>query len=125
MSQLDEITAVKVFGEECSLKEVLQLLNMRDGLRPAAEGIVARRIFRKKAEELGLTVSDEELQKEADDQRTAMQLHKAEDAKAWLAARNMTLEDYETLLEDGLLTKKVKDVISEGRIESYFSEKRH
>lgn len=63
-------------------------------------------LIRSAAAEQGIEVSDEELQKEADDFRAARQLYEAKKTEAWLAANHLSQEDWEIQLEDEILRRK-------------------
>jgi parvulin-like peptidyl-prolyl isomerase len=68
----------------------------------------------------GILVSDDELQRAADDFRVRHKLHGAAQTQAWLRARNLTVEEFEQGLTRGLTVAKLRDAIDEDEVRRYF-----
>jgi parvulin-like peptidyl-prolyl isomerase len=124
MSQLDQITALRIFGENISLAEVVrswQDSEKTELLAEAARDLVIRRVIRDR----GLTISDTELQAAADQFRRDQKLERAVDTHNWLKDHGWTVERLELHLEWKLLNEKlVSDIATEGAIRQHFAEHR-
>jgi len=121
MKSLREITALEVNGEHLSLAEVLRSANCR-GQLGFLEAVVDLLLIRQEAAERGIEASDDELQQTADEFRVARDLHQAEALKEWLAANHLTFAGWERLLEDEVITRKLRDTLTDHQVEQYFAE---
>ena len=120
MSDLKEYTALEVNGEEITLYDVLLRAKESGKLDFIQEAINAA-IIRQEAASRGIEVSDEELQSAADGFRAAHDLYDAAATDAWLAARRLTFEDWESLIEDKVLKRRLREVIATDKIEQHFA----
>lgn len=124
MSNLDQITALKIAGEDFSLAEVVrswQLSGNTELLAAAARDLILQNAIRDR----GLTVSDEELQAAADDFRRDQKLERAVDTHNWLKERGWSVERLEQHLEQKLVHEKlIDDVATEDFIRQHFAEHR-
>lgn len=110
----------KITGEE--IVKYLALSGLAYTIYPE---IMKRREARKKAGELGLTVSDSQLQTFADDFRKARHLYSARDMIAFLKNAGLTLSDFESFCESALLTDLLKEHLADERkVEEYFVNNR-
>jgi putative peptide maturation system protein len=123
MSELTEYIALQVNGEEVSLYEALRPAKVRGDLQIVREAIDSA-IIRQAAEDRAIEVSGEELQQAADDFRSAHDLTDAEATEGWLAARHLTFEDWELVIEDSLLKQKLCESVTTGKVEQHFAENR-
>jgi len=121
MSALTDYVALEVNGEKINLYDVLGPAKVRGQLAFVKEAIDDA-IIRQEAERRSLVVSDEELQLAADQFRQVHELYDVEATNAWIAARNLTFEDWESVIESNLLWHKLGEVITAGRIEQHFAE---
>jgi len=121
MSELSEYIALEVNGEKISLYDVLVPAKGRGNLA-FVEDAIDDAIIRQEAERRSVVVSDEELQLAADQFRQAHELYGVETTNAWIAAKNLTFEDWESVIESNLLWHKLCEVITAGRIEQHFAE---
>lgn len=124
MSQLDQITALRIAGEDVSLAEVVRSLQLSGKTELLAE--VARDlIIQIEISKRGLAVSDEELQAAADDFRRDQKLERAVVTQNWLKDRGWSVERLELHLERKLLHDKLIDeVATEDAIRLHFAEHR-
>lgn len=124
MSQLDQITALRIAGEDVSLAELVrswQLSGKTELLAEAARDLVIQNAIRDRS----LTVSDDELQAAADDFRRDQKLERAVDTHNWLTDRGWSVERLELHLERKLLHEKlIDDVATEEAIRLHFAEHR-
>src|SRR6476660_745868 len=123
MSDLSEYVALEVNGEDISLYDVLLPAKGSGNLNFLQEAINAA-IIRQEAARLAIEVSDEELQSAADEFRAAHDLYDGASTEAWLAARRLTLEEWETFVEGSVLRKKLRDAITADKIEQHFAVNR-
>jgi putative peptide maturation system protein len=120
MSELTEYIALKVNGEEISLYEVLLPAKGGGHLKFLQEAIDAA-IIRQEAARYAIEVSDEELQSAADEFRAVHGLYDAAATEAWLAARRLTLDDWQSLVEGDVLREKLREAISADKIQQHFA----
>ena len=123
MTTLKEIKVGSVNGRDVSLNEVLyglKISNALGDLTDALREIVMLDAIRRD----GITVSDDELQTAADGLRADMGLFSSAQTEAWLRAANMTVDDFEEYLRRRISTRKLKEKISEGKIETFFKAHR-
>ncbi len=124
MSQLDQITALRISGADVSLAEVVRSWRLNGDtslLAVAARDLIIRNVIRDR----GLSVSNDELQAAADDFRRARKLERAVDTHHWLKERDWSIERLELHLERQLLHEKlIDDVATEDAIRQHFAEHR-
>lgn len=116
-------TALAVNGEAVSLADVLAHAKWKNQLS-FYQGATDAVLIRQAAHARALTVSAEELQQAADSFRRTHHLTDAAAAKAWLAARHLTVCEWQRLLEAEVLTGKLRDAVTANQIEPYFAEHR-
>ena len=124
MSQFDQITALRISGEDVSLAELIrswQLSGKTELLAEAARDLILQNAIRDR----DLTVSDDELQSAADEFRRDQKLERAVDTHNWLKKRGWSVERLELDLERKLLHEKlIDDVATEDAIRQHFAEHR-
>lgn len=120
MSELSEYVALEVNGEEISLYEVLLTAKGNGRLEFLQEAIDAA-IVRQEAGQRAIEVSDEELQSAADDFRAAHDLYDIASTEAWLTAKRLTFEDWESFIESNVLRQKLREAITADKIEQHFA----
>lgn len=124
MSQLDQITALRISGKDVSLAEVVQswrLSGKMELFAEAARDLVIQRSIRDRA----LSVSDEELQAASDDFRREQSLERAVDTHSWLNECSWSIDRLELHLERKLLqVKLMSDVATDDAIRQHFAEHR-
>ncbi len=125
MSDLNSIPGIRLNEREYTLQEVFAHLKAGNRLDGLLRSAVKELVLFQAIAEAGLAVREEELQKGADDFRTAMGLQKVADTETWLKQRDWTLEDFEEVVERRLLKNKLVEQITQGKIENYFLQHRH
>lgn len=116
-----EFVALEVNGEEITLPEVLSAAQFQ-GQLGFLQAIADMALIRQAAAQQGLEVADEELQAAADQFRTKYELHKAADLMRWLTERHLTLTTWETCLEEEVLTLKLREKLTAGKVELHFAQ---
>lgn len=92
-----------------SPRSLLAWLHRRGRLVGLLRHAAAEELCVRAARAAGLAASSDELQRAANDFRRRQGLLSAEQTRAWLAAEQLPLEDFEAGLEEGLLVEKFKD----------------
>jgi putative peptide maturation system protein len=118
---LSEITALRVNGWDIGLGEVLKLARLRN-LFPVLDEKVEMALLNQAAKELNIEVTDEELQAVVDQFRLSHGLYSAVDTTDWLKRTGIELDDLEDLLAAKIIGRKIRETVSMGKIEKYFSE---
>lgn len=119
---MDNQTAVIVNGEPIGLHDLLHTLKVQQGAQ-FVEGVVADAIVRQAARELP-PPTDAELQQAADEFRRSSGLYEADDTLNWLKQNGLTVDAWEERLERDMVARKVRDHVTEGQVEAYFSSNR-
>lgn len=123
MTPLTDIVALEVNDEATSLRDLMRLAKWRSQLQFIQEAIDGA-LIRQGAAACGLEATEDELQHAADDFRAERELYSAEATESWLNQRQLTFEDWELLLEEQCLTRKLRETLTAGRVEKYFAENR-
>ena len=84
------------------------------------EQIVSRKMILAAAEEAGIKVEVEELQKAADFLRLTNKLTSAEDTYKWLEKHGVSVDDFEEIIYTNLISGKLRQHLFEDQIEPYF-----
>lgn len=103
-----------------SPKEVIHHLKMSCEIPAAIEGIAARKVITDTALRVGITVEDDELQQEGDRLRFAKKLVKAADTWAWLKTNHLSLDEFEELAYNNILSQKVAHHLFTDKVEAFF-----
>jgi putative peptide maturation system protein len=121
VSSPGDFVALRVAGQETSLRDLFAAAKFI-GKLDFIEHVVRAALVRTAAAQQAIEVSDDELQHEADAFRTERGLYDVKSTENWLAARRLEQEDWEAQLEDQVLARKLRERVSQGRIEQYFAE---
>lgn len=84
--------------------------------------ILQQRIIRKVAQERGIAVDDTAVQQEAERQRRERRLERSSDTIAWLTDQEVTPEDWEDGIRDGLLANQLAEFLFSQDVERSFAE---
>ena len=123
LSNFSDYAAIEINGETISLREVLRFAKW-PCQSTFIEVATDASLIRQAAVELGLTVTDEELQQAADRFRTGRDLYDEKTTAQWLAANYLSYAEWEMSLEDDIIRFKLRDVLTRDRVEKYFAEQR-
>ena len=86
------------------------------------EKIVERKIIISAAEEAGIEITKEELQKASDQMRVLSKLTDAEATWAWLEKHGLSLDDFEEIVYFTLVSQKLTNHLFADKVEPYFYE---
>lgn len=121
MDSPGDAVAVTVDGDEISLHDVLAAAKFHGQIDFVTQAIDAA-LIRRAAARLRIEISDAELQAAADDFRTHRELYEAKKTEAWLAAQHLSQEDWELQLEGEILRRRLRQLLTEGKIDQHFAE---
>lgn len=115
--------ALTVNDDSATLAEVMRAAKWRgqlDFLTEAANAL----LIQQEAVQRGLSVANDELQKAADQFRRERSLFDAASLRAWLQNNRFDINDWETMLEQEVLARKVRDALTESQVEGHFASNR-
>jgi hypothetical protein len=110
-----------VCGTQLSLGGFLRRLHAQGRLGPLVREALRDQFVVEQARQAGLTVSQEELQAEADDFRRRHGLNSTADTRAWLAARGLSADEFEAQIEETALAGKLRNHLTAAHVEGYFA----
>lgn len=105
-----------------SVADVFYHIKLSGQIPNVLEGIANRKIITEAAEAAGITVETEELQQAADSLRLFHNLIKAEDTWAWLEKHHLTLDDFEEIAKNNILSTKLASHLFTDKVEPFFYE---
>ncbi|MBW4645361.1 MAG: peptidylprolyl isomerase [Goleter apudmare HA4340-LM2] len=103
-----------------SIEDILYHIKLSGQIPHILEAIATRKIITDAATAAGITVDTEELQKTADSLRLFHKLIKAEDTWAWLEKHHLTLDDFEEMAKNNILSAKLANHLFADKIEPFF-----
>jgi len=110
---------LRVNEEDIYLSDLLRRVKWRQQSLVQASADAA--LLRQAAIRRGLDISLSELQQAADDFRRAHNLCEVAATRDWLARNHLSLSEWEIILEEGILTNKLRESVTSGNIELYFA----
>lgn len=105
-----------------SSKDIFQHLKISCQLTNVLESLIACKIIKNQAIELGITVGTKELQEGADNFRLTEQLHNIQDTEIWLEKHHLSLDDFEDLIYANAISRKLVEHLFGDRVEAFFYE---
>ena len=114
-------TLVNIDNDAVDVAEFLRTLKLNGQFEGLIEQIVRDRLTVHAAKRQGLQVSEAEIQERADQFRRVRGLHRASDTNKYLDAMQVTLDEFEAFIVDGLYQEKMMaHVCGDAAVESYF-----
>jgi FKBP-type peptidyl-prolyl cis-trans isomerase (trigger factor) len=101
---------------------IVSFLKRELQFRDLCQQILYREIIDAAAQERGITVSDEEIQEEANQFRYQRKLESAAATFTWLDEQLITSEEWQEGIRDRLLAKKLSEALFEKDIPTYFAQ---
>ena len=115
-------TLIRVNGEEVTEGHVILLLKLQEDYRRAYLECIHRAAVRQYAATHDLAISDEELQRRADELRATLSLFSSDALQEYLRKRGVTLDQWADSVETDLLEQKVREqVITMEQVEKHFA----
>ncbi|MDB9305029.1 peptidylprolyl isomerase [Nodularia spumigena CS-591/12] len=103
-------------------EDIFQQVKLSCKIPELVEQIVSRKIILAAAEEAGIKVETEELQKAADLFRLTNKLTNAEDTWKWLEKHGLSIDEFEEIVYTNIITGKLIQHLLLDKIEPYFFE---
>jgi parvulin-like peptidyl-prolyl isomerase len=103
-------------------EDILQQVKLSYQIPSIVEGIVSRKIIASAADEAGIKVETEELQKAADSIRLMGKLKSADDTWAWLQKHGLSLDDFEEVIYNNVISGKLAQHLFADKVEPFFVE---
>jgi len=104
--------------------EILEFLKKTISFKEVYQKVSYQKIINQAAQERGITVTEEEIQAEAERLRREKHLEKAADTLAWLEEEMITPNDWEAGIRDQLLSKKLAEHLFAEEVEKSFAQNR-
>lgn len=86
------------------------------------EAIATQKIITEAAQDAGIQVDEEELQQECDQLRLAQKLVKAKDTWIWLKKHHLSFKEFEELIYNKVLSRKLANHLFSTQVEKFFYE---
>jgi hypothetical protein len=102
--------------------DVLQQIKLSCQIPTVLKAIIERKVVAQKAQDLGLQVSVDDLQKAADSFRLKHQLVTADATVQWLRQMMLSLDDLEMLVTHTVLCAQLAEHLFASKVEPYFAE---
>jgi parvulin-like peptidyl-prolyl isomerase len=103
-------------------EDILHQVKLSCQIPSIVEGIVSRKVIAAAASEAGIKVETEELQKAADNIRIMSKLKSADDTWAWLQKNGLSLDDFEELIYNNVISGKLAQHLFADKVEPFFVE---
>ncbi len=105
-----------------SSSDIIHSIKLSCQVPSVVEAIATQKIIAESAQSAGIQVSPEELQLEGDSLRLAQKLVKAKDTWTWLKKHHLSLDQFEELVHNTVLRKKLANHLFSDRVEQFFYE---
>jgi parvulin-like peptidyl-prolyl isomerase len=105
-------------------EEILDFLRQTIRYKEIYQSILHQKVIEQAAQEREISITPEEVQADADRQRSEKRLEKAADTFAWLADEMITVEDWEVGICDRLLAQKLAKSLFAKEVTKYFAQNR-
>jgi parvulin-like peptidyl-prolyl isomerase len=103
-----------------SSEDILHQVKLSCKIPSLIEEIVTRKIIASAAAKAGIKVEIEELQKAADNIRIMGKLKSADDTWAWLQKHGLSLDDFEELIYNNVISGKLAQHLFADKVEPFF-----
>ena len=101
-------------------EDILQQVKLSFQFPEMIDQIVKRQIIEDAVTEAGIKVEDEELQQAADQFRLMNKLDTAKDTHQWLETNQLSVNDFEKIVEFGVMSGKLMQHLFAAKVEPYF-----
>jgi parvulin-like peptidyl-prolyl isomerase len=103
-------------------EDILHQVKLSCQIPSVIEEIIIRKIIADAVAEAGIKVETEELQKAADNIRLLGKLKSADDTWAWLQKHGLSLDDFEELIYNNVISGKLAQHLFADKVEPFFVE---
>lgn len=115
---------IQISGASIGMDAIIEHLKKNIQLKEVCQKILHQQVITEAALGRGLTITEDEIQAEAERQRREKSLEKASDTLAWLKDEFITPDDWEAGIRDRLLSQKLAEVLFTEQAKKLFSENR-
>lgn len=105
-----------------SSAEMLHNLKISCQIPTLANNIAVQKIIAHTAQEVGIKINEVELQAEGDKLRLEKNLMKAEDTWTWLEKHHLSIKEFEELVYNNVLWRKLANHLFSTQVEKFFYE---
>lgn len=103
-------------------EEIVKFLKSEIALKDVYHKILCQKVIHQAAQARGITVTEEEIQTQADRQRREKGLEKASDTLLWLSEQFVTSQDWEVGIYNHLLAQKLAERLFSLEAEKFFHQ---
>ena len=103
-------------------EDILEQVKLSSKIPEIIEEIITRKIIVAAVAEASIKVETEELQKIADQLRVVNKLNSANDTWAWLGKHGLSLEEFEEIVYNTVISRKLAAHLFADKVEPYFFE---
>ncbi|BBD66621.1 PpiC-type peptidyl-prolyl cis-trans isomerase [Nostoc commune NIES-4072] len=103
-------------------EDILEQVKLSSKIPEIIEEIITRKIIAAAVAEASIKVETEELQKIADQLRVVNKLNTANDTWAWLGKHGLSLEEFEEIVYNTVISRKLAAHLFADKVEPYFFE---
>jgi PPIC-type PPIASE domain len=103
-------------------KDVLHQIKLSFKITEIIEEILCRQVIESAAASAGIKTETEELQQAADQFRLINRLENANETLAWLEKKGLSVDDFEELVHNTVISGKLAAHLFEDKVEPYFFE---
>ncbi|WP_414549674.1 peptidylprolyl isomerase [Anabaena sp. CCY 0017] len=103
-----------------SASDIIRSLKLSSQVPGLVEAIASQKIIQEAAQKAGISVTPEEVQQEGDNLRLTKKLVKAQDTLAWLEKHHLSVDDFDELVRNQVLTQKLADYLFASQVEKFF-----
>jgi parvulin-like peptidyl-prolyl isomerase len=105
-----------------STSDIIHSLKTSCQIQDVVEAIASEKIIALSAQQAGINVTEVELQEEADKIRFGKKLVTAKDTWRWLDKHHLSVKDFEKLVYNSLISKKLANHLFSDQVEKFFYE---
>ncbi|MGD1949202.1 MAG: peptidylprolyl isomerase [Leptolyngbyaceae cyanobacterium] len=105
-------------------KELFHQIKILAQIPALEDAIATRKIVQSTARSLEISVTPQELQQAADQFRHTNQLQNTQDTFDWLERHQLTVDDFEEIIQSNVLSTKLAEHLFAEKVEPYFYEHR-
>ncbi len=107
-----------------STSEIIHQLKLSCQIPDIVEAIATQTVITQAAKEARIEVTEAELQQEGDKLRLDKKLATAKDTWGWLNRNHLSVQNFEELVRNSLISKKLADHLFAPQVEKFFYENR-
>ncbi len=109
-------------SQPITIEDILHQVKLSCKIPEIIEQIITRKVIQHAASEVNIKIEIEELQKLADEMRLMNNLLNVEETWAWLEKHSLSLDDFEEIIYNNLLSTKLAIHLLADKIQPYFHE---